>query len=463
MTTSNTFDSFHAFRPTGYIAHHKIDSLGCNVSYDSYHKRKIGKHVLKPETQMMGYGYDPSLSEGSLKPPIFLTSTFVFKTAQDGKDFFDYTSGRREPRAGQSSGLVYSRFNNPNLEVLEDRLALWEEGETAAVFSSGMSAISTVIWTHVRPGDVILMSQPLYGGTETLIEKTLPPFGVNAVGFNLGHDRAAVVEAAESAAKKAAATGGRVCLIMVETPANPTNSLVDLALMTEISAMIGKRQTGGRPPVVVDNTFLGPVFQRPLKFGADLVMYSLTKYVGGHSDLVAGGVVGSRQAVGPVKKLRGALGTQLDPNTAWMIMRSMETLSLRMNKSADNAALVADFLRNHAKIAAVNYLGFLSDDDPRQAVFKRQCQSAGSTFGFTVKGGEAEAFRLLDALQVIKLAVSLGGTETLISHPASTTHSGVLKQTRERLGITDGLIRISVGIEDAGDLIADLGSALDAV
>ncbi len=433
------------------------------MSYDTYHKRKIGKHVLKPETQMMGYGYDPSLSEGSLKPPIFLTSTFVFKTAQDGKDFFDFTSGRREPGAGQASGLVYSRFNNPNLEVLEDRLALWEEGETAAVFSSGMSAISTVIWAHVRPGDVILMSQPLYGGTETLIEKTLPGFGVSAVGFNLGHDRAAVNEAAEQAVKKAAETGGRVCLVMVETPANPTNSLVDLALMHEVSAMIGKRQAGGRPPVVVDNTFLGPVFQRPLGFGADLVMYSLTKYVGGHSDLVAGGVVGSREAVGPVKKLRGALGTQLDPNTAWMIMRSMETLSLRMHKSAENAAVVADFLRHHAKVAAVNYLGFLSAADPRQAVFKRQCQSAGSTFGFTVKGGEAEAFRMLDALQVIKLAVSLGGTESLISHPASTTHSGVPKQTRDRLGITDGLIRISVGIEDAGDLIADLGAALDAV
>ena len=433
------------------------------MSYDTYHKRKVGKHVLKPETQMMGYGFDPSLSEGSLKPPIFLTSTFVFKTAQDGKDFFDYTSGRRELLAGQSSGLVYSRFNNPNLEVLEDRLALWEEGEAAAVFSSGMSAISTVIWTHVRPGDVILMSQPLYGGTETLIEKTLPGFGVSAVGFNLGHDRNAVLEAAAQATKKAAETKGRVCLIIVETPANPTNSLVDLKLMREVSEMIGSRQSGGRPPVAVDNTFLGPVFQRPLPHGVDLVMYSLTKYVGGHSDLVAGGVVGSREAVGPVKKLRGALGTQLDPNTAWMIMRSMETLSLRMHKSAQNADLVANFLRTHPKIAAVNYLGFLAADDPRSAVFKQQCESAGSTFGFAVKGGEAEAFRLLDALQVIKLAVSLGGTETLMSHPASTTHSGVAKQTRDRLGITDSLIRISVGIEDADDLIADLSAALERV
>jgi methionine-gamma-lyase len=433
------------------------------VSYDTYHKRKIGKHVLKPETQMMGYGFDPSLSEGSLKPPIFLTSTFVFKTAQDGKDFFDYTSGRRELGAGQSSGLVYSRFNNPNLEVLEDRLALWEEGEAAAVFSSGMSAISTVIWNYVRPGDVILMSQPLYGGTETLIEKTLPGFGVSAVGFNQGFDRASVLDAAEQAMKQAAAKDGRVCLIMVETPANPTNSLVDLKLMREVSEMIGKRQKGGRPPVAVDNTFLGPVFQRPLGLGVDIVMYSLTKYVGGHSDLVAGGVVGSRETVGPIKKLRGALGTQLDPNTAWMIMRSMETLALRMERSAQNAALVAKYLAAHPKVASVNYLGFLAESDPRAAVFRSQCQSAGSTFGFAVKGGEAEAFRLLDALQVIKLAVSLGGTETLMSHPASTTHSGVAKQTRDRLGVTDALIRISVGIEHPDDLIADLAAALEAV
>src|SRR6266403_4684662 len=413
------------------ILHSSQNRLGGNVSYDAYHKRKIGQHVLKP--------------------------------AQDGKDFFDYTSGRREPGAGQTSGLVYSRFNNPNLEVLEDRLALWEEGEAAAVFSSGMSAISTALWTYVRPGDVILMSQPLYGGTETLIEKTFPAFGVSAVSFTEGCDREAVTRAATLASAKATAGGGRVCLIMTETPANPTNGLVDLKLMRELSEQIGGRQSGGRPPVLVDNTFLGPVFQQPLRFGADLVMYSLTKYVGGHSDLVAGGVIGARDVVGPIKKLRGALGTQLDPNTAWMIMRSMETLSLRMHKSAQNAAVVADFLRKHPKIAGVNYLGFLMPDDPRRAVFERQCGSAGSTFGFTVKGGEAEAFRLLDALQVIKLAVSLGGTESLISHPASTTHSGLPKATRDRIGITDALIRLSVGIEDSGDLIADLGAALDAI
>lgn len=433
------------------------------MAYDSYHKRKIGDHTLAPETQMMGYGYDPELSEGALKPPIFLTSTFAFRSAQEGKDFFDFTSGRREPPAGQSSGLVYSRFNNPNLEVLEDRLALWEGGEAAAVFSSGMSAISTTLWAWVRPGDVLLMSQPLYGGTETLIEKTLPNYGVRAVGCADCCDPAAVSDAAERALALAGEKGGRVSLILVETPANPTNSLVDLALMREISERIGTRQAGGRPPVAVDNTFLGPVFQRPLQHGADLALYSLTKYVGGHSDLVAGGVVGSRAMMTPVRALRGALGTQLDAHTAWMIMRSMETLSLRMHRSAENARLVAEFLRAQPKVAAVNYLGFLRDGDAGAEVFRRQCGSPGSTFSFSIRGGEAEAFRLLDALQVIKLAVSLGGTETLMSHPASTTHSGVPKATRDRLGVTDAVIRISVGIENAADLIADLTQSLAAV
>jgi len=433
------------------------------MAYDSYHKRKLGTHTLSPETQMMGYGYDPQLSEGALKPPIFLTSTFVFKTAQQGKDFFDFAAGRREPLPGKTSGLVYSRFNNPNLEVLEDRLALWEDGETAAVFSSGMSAISTTLWAYARPGDVVLTSHPLYGGTETLLEKTLPNYGIQAVGFTDGCNKESVKAAAAQALALAAHNKGRVSLILVETPANPTNGLVDLQLMREVSEDIARQQSGTRPPVAVDNTFLGPVFQRPLRCGCDLVLYSLTKYVSGHSDLVAGGVVGPRSLVAPVKALRGALGTQLDAHSAWMILRSMETMSLRMNRAAENAALVAKFLRQHPKIAAVNYLGFLEDGDPRTEVFKRQCASAGSTFAFAIKGGEAEAFRLLDALQVMKLAVSLGGTETLISHPASTTHSGVPKQTRDRLGVTDAVIRISVGIENPADLIADLQQGLEAV
>jgi methionine-gamma-lyase len=430
------------------------------MSADSYHKRKVGSRVLQPETQMMGYGFDPALSEGALKPPIFLTSTFVFRNAQDGKDFFDYTSGRKTPPPGKPAGLVYSRFNNPNLEVLEDRLALWEGGEAACVFSSGMSAISTTLWAYLKPNDFLLMSQPLYGGTETLIDRTLPTFGIGAVAVPDAINREAVMAGAKSAVDKAKARGGKVGLLVTETPANPTNGLVDLRLWREASEWIAGQQGGSRPPVAVDNTFLGPVFQKPLEHGADLVMYSLTKYVGGHSDLVAGGVIGSRAMVTPVRALRSSLGTQLDPNTSWMIMRSMETLALRMRAASDNAGRVAGYLAQHPKVASVNYLGHLKPGDAREEVFARQCRSAGSTFAFSIRGGEAEAFRMLDALQVMKLAVSLGGTETLISHPASTTHSGVPKETRDRLGITDSLIRISVGIENADDLIADLEQAL---
>jgi methionine-gamma-lyase len=430
------------------------------MSADSYHKRKVGNRVLSPETQMMGYGFDPALSEGALKPPIFLTSTFVFRSAQDGKDFFDYTSGRKAPPPGKTAGLVYSRFNNPNLEVLEDRLALWEGGESAAVFSSGMSAISTTLWAFLKPNDYLVMSEPLYGGTETLIDKTFPQFGIGAVRVVDAISRDAVMAGAKSAVEKAKARGGKVGLLVTETPANPTNGLVDLKLWREASEWIAGQQGGHRPPVAVDNTFLGPVFQRPLEHGADLGDVFADQVRRRAFRPGGGGVIGPKQLMTPVRSLRSSLGTQLDPNTSWMIMRSMETLALRMRAASDNAGRVAGYLAQHPKVASVSYLGHIKPGDPRAEVFERQCKSAGSTFSFSIRGGEAEAFRMLDALQVMKLAVSLGGTETLISHPASTTHSGVPKETRDRLGVTDALIRISVGIENADDLIADLEQAL---
>ncbi len=328
------------------------------------------------------------------------------------------------------------------------------------MFASGRAAIPTTILAHVRPGDVILMSLPLYGGTETLIEKTLPNLGIRAVGFTDGCSERAVMESMEEALRTAKEAGGRVAFIMTETPANPTNSLVDLALMRRVADEIARRQGGEAPPVAVDNTFLGPVYQQPLKHGADLVLYSLTKYVGGHSDLVAGGVIGSKARMRGTRLLRSALGTQLDPNTAWMIMRSMETMALRMRAASDNAARVAAYLATHPRVSGVNWLGLLPDSDPRTPVFRRQCTGAGSTFAFRVGDGEADAFRMLNRLQVMKLAVSLGGTETLISHPASTTHSGVPKATRDRYGVTDAVVRISVGVEHPDDLIADLEQAL---
>ena len=420
----------------------------------NYKQRALNNHVLHPETLMMGYGYSPALSEGALKPPIFLTSTFVFETAQQGKDLFDITSGRRRARVGEEAGLVYSRFNNPNFEILEDRLAVWDEAERGAVFASGMAAIATTLLTFLRPGDVLLHSRPLYGGTETLIRNTLSAFGITGVGFIDGIDAAGVRAVAEQAMAK-----GPVGLILVETPANPTSGLVDLRLMSEIAGAVAARQ-GRRPPIAVDNTLLGPMFQHPLRHGADLALYSLTKYAGGHSDLIAGGVSGSAELIRKIMMMRGAIGTQLDPNSCWMLLRSLETLQIRAERACDNARRLAEYLRGHERIKKVDYLGFLSPEDPRKAVFDRQCQTPGSTFSFDVVGGEAEAFAFLDKLAICKLAVSLGGTETLICHPASTTHSGVPKELREEIGLSSALIRISVGIENADDLIADLEQAL---
>ena len=424
------------------------------MAANRYHKDRIGNHKLKPETLMLGYGYDPTLSEGAVKPPVFLTSTFVFNSAEHGKEFFDYVAGRREPPKGEAAGLVYSRFNHPNSEIVEDRLAIFEEAEAGLLFSSGMSAISTTILAFARPGDAILHSQPLYGGTETLIAKTLANMNIGAVGFGDGVDAAGIRAAAKEAMGK-----GRVSVIMIETPSNPLNTLVDIALIKTVADEIGAAQ-GHRPVVVCDNTLLGPLFQKPLNDGADISIYSLTKYVGGHSDLIAGAALGSKELMKTVRLLRSAIGTQLDPHSCWMLGRSLETLALRMSAANRNAEIVAAFLHEHPSIAKVHHLAYLPEGSRAKEVYESQSSAPGSTFSFDVKGGEAEAFRVLNALQVFKLAVSLGGTESLISHPASTTHSGVPKATRDRLGVSDATIRVSIGIEHPDDLVADLAQAL---
>src|SRR5690349_18746086 len=362
-------------------------------------KTHIGNHQLHPETLMLNYGYDPQLSEGSVKPPVFLTSTFVFRTAEDGQDFFDYVSGRREPPEGSGAGLVYSRFNHPNSEIVEDRLSIYEGADKCALFSSGMSAIATTILAFVRPGDVVLHSQPLYGGTETLFAKTLAGLSIGAVGFADGVDEASVSAAAEDAMRK-----GRVAMIFIETPANPTNGLVDIAMMRRVADGIGRAQ-GHTPLVACDNTLLGPVFQRPIEHGADISLYSLTKYVGGHSDLIAGAALGTKEIMRPIKALRGSVGTQLDPHSCWMLGRSLETLAIRMERANSNARLVAEYLRDHPKVERLHYLPFLDDKSPSARVFRAQCQGAGSTFSFDIKGGEKAAFAFLNALQIFKLAV----------------------------------------------------------
>ncbi|MBB4481337.1 cystathionine gamma-synthase family protein [Rhizobium etli] len=419
-------------------------------------KTHIGNHALHPETQMLNYGYDPELSEGAVKPPVFLTSTFVFNSAEDGRDFFDYVSGRREPPAGKGAGLVYSRFNHPNSEIVEDRLAVYEKTESGALFSSGMAAIATTLFAFVRPGDAILHSQPLYGGTETLLAKTFLNFGVAAVGFADGVSENSVQKAADEAVAK-----GRVSVILIETPANPTNSLVDVAMIRRVADAIGAKQ-GHTPIIVCDNTLLGPVFQRPIEHGADISLYSLTKYVGGHSDLIAGAVLGRKAVVRQVKALRGAIGTQLDPHSCWMLGRSLETLQLRMERANSNARAVADFLRDHPKVEKVHYLPYHDPESPSGRTFAAQCSGAGSTFSFDIRGGQPASFKFLNALQVFKLAVSLGGTESLASHPATMTHSGVPADVRERIGVLESTIRLSIGIEHPDDLVADLELALQA-
>ena len=413
---------------------------------------EIDGRRLKPATLMMGHGYDPTLSEGALKPPIFLTSTFVFENAAAGKRHFEGVLGRRP---GGAEGLVYSRFNGPNQEILEDRLGVWEDAEDALSFSSGMAAIATVLLASVRPGDTIVHSAPLYAATETLIGKILGRFGVHWLDFPAGASRA------EIDAVLGRAQAGRVAMIYLESPANPTNMLVDIeAVAASRDAIFG---TGpDRPSIVIDNTFLGPLWQKPLKHGADLVIYSLTKYAGGHSDLVAGGVVGSKAAIDPVRAMRNTIGTITDPHSAWMLLRSLETLELRMTRAGENAAKVCAFLRDHPKVERVGYLGFL-EADAQADIYRRHCTGAGSTFSLYLKGGETEAFAFLDALRIAKLAVSLGGTETLASAPAAMTHLSVPEARKAALGISDNLVRISIGVEDAEDLIADFAQALEGV
>jgi methionine-gamma-lyase len=405
---------------------------------------------------MMSYGYDPLLSEGAIKSPIFQTSTFVFKNAEEGKAFFELAYGKREKGPTEELGLIYSRLNNPDLEILEDRLTLWDDAEGCIVFQSGMAAISTTLLALARPGDVILHSDPLYGGTEYLLRHILPEFKIETEGFRAGGTRGGM----EAAAEKADASG-RLAAILIETPANPTNDLVDIAACAAVAEKYAPSDR--KAPVIVDNTFLGPVWQRPLHHGADLVIYSATKFIGGHSDVIAGACLGSQNVLRPIRVLRTFLGTMSSPMTGWMLMRSLETLKLRMTTQMKNARYIADFLADHPKVKHVSYLGHIKENDPQYELYRKQCLGPGSIVSFDVVGGEAEAFRLLNNLQLIKLAVSLGGTESLAEHPATMTHSDVSTEDQIAMGITPSLVRMSVGVEHPEDIIADLEEALKSV
>lgn len=411
---------------------------------------------MKPESLMMSYGYKPAWSEGAIKCPIFQTSTFVFKSAEEGKAFFEIAYGQREKNESEQLGLIYSRLNNPDLEILENRLTLWDEAEDCAVFESGMAAITTALLEFLSPGDLLLSSGPLYGGTDHFMEKILPRFGIQVVNFKVGQSKEEIIEIVKATGK-----ADKLNMIYIETPANPTNDLIDISLCREIADSFSTEEK--KVYLAVDNTYMGPVWQHPLKFGADLVLYSATKYIGGHSDVIAGACLGSKELIARIKGLRTFLGNMASPNTGWLLMRSLETLKARMDIQARNANKVAEFLNAHPKVEKVYFLGNYKEGSQQFAIKQKQCLSNGGMISFDIKGTEKQAFQFLNNLKLIKLAVSLGSTESLAEHPATMTHADVSIAHKQALSISEKMIRLSVGIEHYEDIIGDISRALDAV
>jgi cystathionine gamma-synthase/methionine-gamma-lyase len=410
----------------------------------------------RPETLAVAYGYDPANALGAVKPPVYLSSTFIYPSAQHAKDVHRAYFDNEGPLVGESNH-IYARLGHPGLDILESRLAAIDGAEAAAAFASGMAAHSSIALAFVRPGDSVLHGRPIYGGVDMLYGTVMPEYGASVETYTDGTDPQGVRAAAAAAMAK-----GPLALIVAETPANPTAALVDLDLMVAVADEV-EAQQGRRPLVVVDNTLLGPFAQRPIEHGVDLCLTSLTKYCAGHSDLLAGGISGRHDLIARLRMLRTTWGNHCDPFTAWLVVRSLESASVRIERAMSNARIVAEYLRDHPKVAGVTYLGFLEEGTAARAVYDRQCKGAGSTFSFHVHGGEAESFRMLDRLKLFKLAVSLGGSETLICHSATTTHYAVPRDLRIAGGITDGTMRLSIGLEHPDDLVADLAQALEAV
>jgi len=414
-------------------------------------------NIMNPESHMMTYGYKPELSEGAVKPPIFQTSTFAFKSAEEGKAFFEIAYGLRDKNEGEELGLIYSRINNPNLEILEDRLKLWDAADDAAVFESGMAAISTTLLEYLKPGDTIVYSNPTYGGTDHFINHYLPSVGVNSIPV-LPTD---TMEDVMTKIQESGYDKSTIKMFYIETPSNPTNDLFDIKGFARLRDSFNELYDSN-VKLVVDNTYMGPVWQHPLRLGADLTVYSATKYIGGHSDLIAGVVMGKEEDMIRVKTLRTFLGNMVSPHTAWLMLRSLETLKLRMDKQQENAVRVAQYLRYHPKVDKVYYL-----DDPFEEknfeIWKEQCNGSGAMISFDIVGGEKEAFTFLNNLKLIKLAVSLGSTESLAQHPATMTHIGVDSEMKELLGITEQLVRLSIGVENHEDIIRDIETSLSKV
>ncbi len=408
-----------------------------------------------PETQALSHGYEPQSARMAIKTPIYQTSTFIFSSAEEGKRTVSESYGLSESADGDP-GMFYSRINHPNLELVEKRICVWDEAEDAAVFESGMAAITTTLITFLRPGDLIICSSPIYSGTDSFIKRFLVEFGVAFMEFEPDEDP-------EKVKTRIIEGGYRDSLKMVylETPANPTNSMIDLKLWSDFAHDYSRAEK--EILVVADNTYMGPLWQSPLRHGIDLVLYSATKYMGGHSDLLAGAVLGNKKLISQIKSIRTLLGNATSPHTAWLLTRSLETMTIRMNCQAQNAEILASYLHEHPAVSKVYFPGILRRSDTRiDSIMQRQCTGNGAMISFDIKGGETEAFAFLNKLKTIKLAVSLGSTESLAQHPATMTHVGVSDSDKKKMNITGSLIRLSVGIENAEDLLADLKQALEA-
>ena len=415
---------------------------------------------LRPETDVLTRGFDPSLSVGSARPAVFRSSTYVFSSPEAAERAFDIMGGRAQRQPGENVDLVYSRFNHPNAQILEDQILPLEPGAiAAAVFNSGMAAIMTALLAVTGPGDSIVYTVPIYGGTQTLVQSFLQPFGIQGIPVVAGQT-AAIAEAIRNAQ--------RLKVVLIESPANPTMVMTDIKQACQAVANLPISPSNGhgvpeRPLVMVDNTFLGPAFQHPLTLGADITLYSATKYLGGYSDIIGGFALTKDMAL--MNKIRGKrslFGNILQPDECWILDTRLPTVTLRMNRQSKNGQRIAEALARHPKVKKV-YFPTLFNDPEQIRIYQEQCSYPGGLVSLELHGGKRAAFEFLRNLKLARNAVSLGGVETLACHPRSTTHSAWSAQDLDDAGITEGLVRISLGIEDWRDLLADFEASLETV
>ncbi len=386
-------------------------------------------------TRAIHVGYDPAKHEGALTPPIYMTSTFVFETAEAGSEMF----------RGERAGYIYGRTRNPTQTVLEERMADLEGGGAAMTTGSGMAAVSSVMLTILSAGDELVIDHTIYGNTFAYFTQALPRFGivVRVADFTrLETVRAAVTEKTRA--------------IFFETPANPNLRVIDIAAVASIARSVGAM-------VVVDNTFATPALQRPREFGADIVVHSATKYLGGHGDILGGVVIGDAEIMGRIRStgLRWITGATLSPFNCFLILRGLKTLELRMERHCASAMTIAKMLEAHPKVATISYPGLPSF--PQHELAKRQMSGGSGLISFEIDGGMDMGMALMNKLKLISRAVSLGDTETLIQHPASMTHAVYGAEERAKHGISDGLLRLSIGLENVDDIADDLEQALNGL